>query len=108
VKEAERLAKLAQWSAAATADFISTSGVAPGRWLQLERELGTFGACKHLLQRHPETYWVPILAALFAKNRLNWSVEAAALSPEFAPLFTDDERAVAEERLAAFGYAPSS
>jgi hypothetical protein len=84
--------------------FHSGLRVAPGRWLQLERELGTHGACRHLLRPHPESYWVAILTAAFERNRLRWSVEAAALTPEFAPLFTDAERAVARERLAAFGY----
>ena len=102
----ERLAKLARWSAAATADFVRTFGVVPGRWLQLERELGTHGACKHLLRPHPESYWVPILTPSFERNRLQWSVEAAALRPEFAPLFTDDERATAQHRLAAFALQP--
>jgi hypothetical protein len=97
------LEALARWSAAATADFVKTHGVAPGRWLQLEREFGTLGACKHLLWDHPESYWVPILQSAYERQRLHWTVEAAALSPEFATLFTDEERAVAQRRLAAFG-----
>jgi hypothetical protein len=40
----------------------------------------------------------------FERNRLRWTVEATALTPELAPLFTDAERAIARERLAAFGY----
>ena len=98
-----QLEALARWSVAATADFVNTHGVAPGRWLQLERELGTLGACKHLLRDHPESYWVPILQFAYDRQRLHWSVEAAALKPEFATLFTDEERAVAQRRLAAFG-----
>ena len=99
-----QLQALAQWSEAATADFVKTQGVAPGRWLQLERDLGTLGACKHLLQDHPESYWVPILQSAYERQRLHWSVEAAALRPEFATLFTDQERAIAKQRLAAFGF----
>jgi len=95
---------LEQWSVEGTADFVKTYGVAPGRWLQLERELGTLGACKHLLRDHPESYWVPILQSSYEKQRLRWSVEAASLRPEFAALFTDEERAIARRRLAAFGY----
>jgi hypothetical protein len=98
-----QLEALARWSVAATDDFVKTQGVAPGRWLQLERELGTLGACKHLLRDHPESYWAPILQSAYERQRLHWSVEAAALSADFATLFTDAERAVAQRRLAAFG-----
>jgi len=67
-------------------------------------EVGTLGPCKHLLRDHPESYWVPILQSACDRQRLNWSVEAAALRPEFAALFTDEERAIAKRRLAAFGF----
>jgi hypothetical protein len=99
-----QLEALRQWLAESTADFVKTHGVAPGRWLQLEREFGTLGACKLLLRDHPESYWVPILQVSYEKQRLRWSVEAASLRPEFAALFTDEERAIARRRLAAFGF----
>jgi hypothetical protein len=57
-----------------------------------------------LLQDHPESYWVPILQSAYDRQRLDWTVEAAALRPEFATLFTDEERAVARRRLTALGF----
>jgi hypothetical protein len=98
------LAKLDQWSAEATADFTRTFGVAPGRWLQMETESGTLGACKRILTDQPEEWWVPMLTPSWEKNRLKWSVEALAWNPQFRRLFTNDERAVARMRLAKFGY----
>jgi hypothetical protein len=47
---------------------------------------------------------VPILQSSYEKQRLRWTVEAASLRPEVAALFTDEERAIAERRLAAFGF----
>jgi hypothetical protein len=103
-----RLAALDQWSKDSTAYCVETFGVAPGRWLQMEQEHGTLGACKRVLTPASEAQWVRILTPLYETNGLKWSVEAAALKPEFAPLFTDDERAVARDRLQQFGYDPAT
>ena len=39
-------AKLRIWSVEGTQDFKKTFGVMPGRWLQMEAEHGTRGACQ--------------------------------------------------------------
>ena len=44
------------------------------------------------------------LTTLWECDRLDLSVEAKVLLPEFAELFTAEERAVAQARLAMFGY----
>lgn len=43
---------------------------------------------------------------LWECGRLDLSVEAHVLRPEFAALFTDGERAIARERLEQYGYRP--
>jgi hypothetical protein len=44
--------------------------------------------------------------ALWERRRLDLAVEAVILRAEFAPLFTDEERDIAEQRLAEYGYRP--
>jgi hypothetical protein len=97
------LERLRQWSIEATADFKKTFGVVPGRWLQMEAEYGPLGACQRILQPHPEQWWVPALTRLWEAGRMQWSVEAAALSPEFRGLFTPTEKTVAQTRLLLLG-----
>jgi hypothetical protein len=41
---------------------------------------------------------------LWMCGRLDLSVEAVVLKPEFVPLFTDTEREIARNRLAEYGY----
>ena len=43
---------------------------------------------------------------LWEAQRLDLSVEAHVLKPEFASLFTDDERQIARDRLREYGYRP--
>ena len=45
---------------------------------------------------------------LWEEGRLDLSLEAYVLEPEFAPLFTDDELAVARQRLVDCRYAPNN
>ena len=44
---------------------------------------------------------------LTEEGRLDLTVEALVLKPEFADLFNDDERSVASDRLARAGYQPA-
>lgn len=94
---------LQQWSSDSTAGFVGRFGVMPGRWLQLENELGTEAAIRHLLSASwPESAWVPVLTHLWEAGCLHWSAEAAALNHDL--LFTPAERAEARRRLQQFGY----
>jgi hypothetical protein len=58
---------------------------------QLLRAEGTTGGFQRLTDEH----------------RLDLTMEALVLKPEFAELFTEDERSVAAHRLARAGYQPS-
>lgn len=101
-QDRQRLEKrLKERLAAATEDFKRVFGYAPGRWLQMESESGTLGACQRILA--PGEY-VSQLTPLWEKKRLHQSVEAIVLEPEFEALFTEVERRVARERLKALGY----
>lgn len=44
---------------------------------------------------------------LWELGRLDLSVEALVLQPEWRALFTDDDLAIARERLAQLGYSPT-
>ena len=46
------------------------------------------------------------LTRLWELGRLDLSVENLILSPEFAPLFTNEELAVARQRLLDYGFDP--
>ena len=43
--------------------------------------------------------------ALWERGRLDLTMEALVLLPEWNDLFTDDERAIARQRLTEYGYA---
>src|SRR5206468_10560498 len=46
--------------------------------------------------------------ALWERKRLDLSVEAVMLQPEWHPLFSDAEREIARRRLAEYGFEPGS
>lgn len=101
-------ARLKERHAAGTQDYKKVFGYLPSRWLQMEREHGTLRACQMILTESlsdPDG-WATQLQPMWEKGRLVHSVEAVALEPEFAPLFTDAERAVARKRLTKLGYTP--
>lgn len=70
------------------------------RFLQLVESRGGVHAAKQLLRGVPSDGF----ATLWEKGRLDLSMEAHVLRPEFRSLFTDHEVRVAEERLRQFGY----
>lgn len=108
-QERRRLeARLTERHAIGTEDFKRVFGKAPGRWLQMEKQHGTLGACKLILTElgAGADWWVAVLTPLWEAKRLHHSVEAVALEAEFAPLFTDAERAVARKRLTELEYLP--
>jgi hypothetical protein len=102
--DAER--KLDQWARAQLADFRKLFGTNPSRWLQMVTEYGALGACKVILQPHPESWWVPILASMWETGYLDRSVEWIALQPGYTEAFTDAERAVARARFKELGWEP--
>ena len=72
------------------------------RFLQLVESRGGVDAAKQLLRGPPSEGF----ATLWEKGRLDLSMEAHILKPEFRELFTDAERRLAEGRLRQFGYGP--
>ena len=72
------------------------------RFLQLISEIGGVKAARRLLAG---TAAQSGLNRLWEDGRLDLSVEAHVLKPEFAELFTDDEREEARNRLEALGWS---
>ncbi len=77
-----------------------TTGKETGYWasyfLRAVRRWGGVGAARRLLQQRHVS---PGLVRLRQKDRLDLSMEALVLAPEYHELFSDDERAVAARRL---------
>jgi len=69
--------------------------------LRMLDELGGVETAKRLLASENPAAG---LTTLWECGRLDLSVEAKVLLPEFAELFAEEERAVAKQRLKAFGY----
>jgi hypothetical protein len=71
------------------------------RFLQSVRRNGGVEAARRLLSKPQPSEGLETLRKI---RRLDISVEADVLRPEYAALFTESEREVARERLRAFGY----
>lgn len=74
------------------------------RFLQMVGAKGGLLAAKQLISKPGGTYG---FATLWEHGRLDLSVEAHVLKPEYEPLFTEEERRICRERLEQFGYKPT-
>ena len=77
-----------------------TAGRETGYWaayfLRAVKREGGVAAARRLLQKNGVSKG---LAKLGAMNRLDLAMETLVLAPDYQPLFTDEERAVAARRL---------
>jgi hypothetical protein len=73
----------------------------PTPMIQMMAESGPLGACQRLLDKREVSEG---FTRLWELKRLDLTVEAIALRPEFAPLFTDEQLATARERLTKLGH----
>jgi len=73
------------------------------RFLNMVNEHGGPDAARILL--HAEAV-SDGFTALWERQRLDLTVEALILKPQWHDLFTDEERQVARKRLADYGYVP--
>ena len=71
------------------------------RFLQLVGEKGGLVAAKQVISKPGGTDG---FTKLWECGRLDLSVEAHVLKPEYEPLFSDEERQLCRERLGEFGY----
>jgi hypothetical protein len=71
------------------------------RFLQMITDEGGFAAARKLLRASAVSDG---FTTLWERGRLDLSVEAHVLRPEFAGLFTDGERRVARQRLKDYGF----
>jgi hypothetical protein len=74
-------------------------------FLRMVSDLGGHAAAQRLL--HAATVSEGF-TALWEKGRLDLTVEALVLHERFSELFTDEEREIARQRLAQYGYRPRS
>lgn len=71
------------------------------RFMQLVSQKGGLQAAKQLIAKEGGTYGFEVL---WEKKRLDLSVEALVLKPEYVTLFSDEERMLCVDRLEKFGY----
>ncbi len=71
------------------------------RFIQLVAREGGRKAAKQLISKSGNTYGFEVL---WENKRLDLSVEALVLNPEFHELFTEEERAICRNRLKEFGF----
>lgn len=79
----------------------SEAGYNATRYLQMVSELGGLQTAKQLLHAPKVSDG---FTHLWERGRLDLSVEALVLEPEWKALFTHEERGRARERLASYGY----
>ena len=79
-------------------------GYRPTYFLQMVSIHGGVSAAKRLLQA---TEHQSGLTRLYELGRLDISAEALVLDERWQPLFSDEERKTARERLLDYGYDPS-
>lgn len=71
------------------------------RFLQILSQKGGVQAAKILIAKDGGTYGFEVLCE---HGRLDLSVEAHVLKPEYAELFTNEEREMCTDRLERFGF----
>ncbi len=76
-------------------------GYNPTRFLQLVGNKGGLAAAKQLILKPGGTEG---FTTLWEHGRLDLSVEAHVIKPEYAPLFTTDEIKLCKDRLKEYGY----
>jgi len=80
-------------------------GYTATRFMQLISQKGGLLAAKQLIAKEGGTYGFEIL---WEHKRLDLSVEALVLKPEYVTLFSDEERMLCKDRLEKFGYDTTS
>jgi hypothetical protein len=79
------------------------TGVNAAYFLRMITDYGGVEAARRLLAKNAPSEG---FTRLWEHNRLDLTVEALVLRPEFALLFSEEERAIARDRLEEYGYAP--
>lgn len=76
-------------------------GYTATRFMQLVSQKGGVQAAKQLIAKEGGTYGFEVL---WENKRLDLSVEALVLRPEYESLFSNEERKLCKDRLEQFGY----
>jgi len=80
-------------------------GYTASRFLQMISERGGLDTAKHLISTDQPSEG---FTTLWQHKRLDLTVEAHVLAPEFESLFTETERNLARQRLREYGWSPSA
>jgi len=75
----------------------------PAYFWRMVCEKGGYQTAKHLIRTKEPSEG---LASLWELGRLDLSVEAHVIQPEYAALFTDEDRQICLSRLEKYGYKP--
>lgn len=76
-------------------------GYNASRFIQLVSDKGGLNAAKQLISKEGGTYGFEVL---WEKKRLDLSIEAFVLKPEYNELFSDEEKMTCKERLEKFDF----
>lgn len=76
-------------------------GYTASLFMQLVSQKGGLQAARQLILKEGGTYGFEVL---WENKRLDLSVEALVLQPEYEALFSDEERMLCRNRLEEFGY----
>ena len=76
-------------------------GYTATRFMQLVSQKGGLQAAKKLIAKEGGTYGFEVL---WENKRLDLSVEALVLKPEYESLFSNEDKQLCSERLKQFGY----
>lgn len=80
----------------------SEAGYTASYFLRMLGEYGPIETARRLI-RSPQPS--EGFTQLWQRQRLDLTVEAQVIRPEFAELFTEDERDLSRQRLSAYGYS---
>jgi hypothetical protein len=82
---------------------LTETGYDAKRFLQMFFDIGGLRTAQELIatERVTEGY-----IAMWERDRLDLTIEALILQPEWHPLFTDTERQTARDRLKKYGFTP--
>ena len=69
----------------------------PTRFIQMINDIGTLNACKRLLEN--QDGWQEGFGRLILAGRPDLTIESFVIKPEYAALFTEQEIAIAHQRL---------
>ncbi len=82
---------------------LNETGYNAKRFLEMFHDIGGLRTAQELITKEGVTEGY---TAMWERGRLDLTIEALILAPEWHPLFTDAERQAASDRLKKYGFTP--